>query len=193
MCPALKSFITSPVRPHAIATIAATSSASFWPIELIVLTTSRTNIPKISIGFIPDCPTHCDDIDVVSQTPIIVITEAIMPRLQTYVSTNTSKTRNIGAHLIGRTESPVFSLLNIAPNIFFKLGSIPLIKIPIPVPTIIPSPSDCLMSVACCKVKKPNFCPKIRIPKSPTTAPKNQTPINKGPTIYPIATSIGEI
>jgi len=98
-----------------------------------------------------------------------------------------------GAHLMRIMESPMLSLLNMAPNITLALGIMPLASMPIPVPTISPIPSDCFMLAASMAVSRPNFCPPISMPKSPMTAPANHTPMNTRPMIYPMATSIGDM
>jgi len=79
MYPALKSFMTSPTRPQATATIAATKNASVCPILDTALVAISTMMPKISMGLIPDWPTHCEDMAVASHTPIIVQMEATIP------------------------------------------------------------------------------------------------------------------
>ena len=61
------------------------------------------------------------------------------------------------------------------------LGMIPLMRMPMPVPTIRPIPSDDLMSRAVWLSQRPSSVPPMRMPKSPISAPRNHTPITTGP------------
>jgi len=149
-------------------------------------------MPKISIGLIPDCPTHCADIEVVSHVPKIVMIEATIPISVTIVNTKARTTITIGAQRMLIKLSPSWSLLNIEPKISLALGIIPLTRMPTPVPTIIPMPSDDLIFAAVTESQRPNSTPPIKIPKSPISAPRNQTPTTTGPMIYPMEISIGE-
>ena len=54
MLPDLKSFITSPVRPAAMATMAATNTAWVTSRLQVTLAMAITKMPKTSMGLMPD-------------------------------------------------------------------------------------------------------------------------------------------
>ncbi len=129
---------------------------------------------------------------VASHTPMIVQMDATMPISARTVKIKARITIAMGAQRSGITPPPTLPLLNIGPKISFALGKIPLTTIPIPVPTMRPIPNEDLMLAAVAASQIPATCPPMRIPKSPMIAPRNHTPINTGPMIYPTAISINE-
>ena len=81
--PDLKSFMTSPVRPEATATMQAMYTAWVTSRLQATLAMAMTKMPKTSMGLMPDWPTHWEDMAVVSHTPSRVMMTATMGRSRT--------------------------------------------------------------------------------------------------------------
>ena len=89
--------------------------------EETALAASKTMMPKISIGLIPDWPTHWADMAVATQTPRIVTTDASTPISKTTVNKNARRIIKTGAHLMGTIASPALSFFEHSAEDLFRL------------------------------------------------------------------------
>ena len=117
----------------------------------------------------------------VSHTPSRVMMTATTGRSRTKINEIARIKITIGAQRMGTMASPACPLENMPPKMDLARGMISLAVMARPTPTIQPRPKELLMPEAVAASHRPEACPPMRMPKSPITAPRNQTKMVAGP------------